>query len=41
VVIAGMIVALGDLGRDRRLRQARAGDVSGDPPGGRGVTEPG
>jgi hypothetical protein len=40
VVIAGLIVALGDWGRDRRLRQARSGSASGDPPGGRGVAEP-
>jgi hypothetical protein len=41
LVIAGAIVALGDLGRDRRLRRARSGGASGDPPGGRGVAEPG
>jgi hypothetical protein len=40
VVIAGLTVALGDWGRDRRLRQARSGSASGDPPGGRGVAEP-
>src|SRR5436190_1403917 len=33
IVIAGVIVALGDWGRDRRLRRAASGGASGDPPG--------
>ncbi len=49
LVIAGIIVALGDWGRDRRLRRARSGRTpaapgsgpAGDSPDGRGLTEPG
>jgi hypothetical protein len=37
LVIAGAIIALGDFGRDRRIRQAGGtGKVSGDPPHGSG-----